>query len=437
MPGDRLILRSGNDLRLRVRLACIGIVLMGAVSCGDLVSVDTLDVIQPTDLENRAGARALRAGAIGDFTNVYAGTFSHTVVLLSGRITDEFSAAIAGDVYDQRTMPEITTVNNMFPLARARVGLKQALVAMQRFDSESGDDIAELFSLRGYTELFFAENFCSGMPLSSIVDGQVVYGEQLTTVQVLEEALTGFDSALGHAGNQTSSQHLAQVGRARALVQLGRLNEAATAAAGVPTGFVYQTSHIAGTQFNSLWRWLHDQRAYTVGNRAGINGLDFATAQDPRVPVRQVGIGPDGVTEVFAPENHAEANSPVTLASGIEARLIEAEAMLQGGDGQGALAILNSLRETMPGLDPLPLETTQDGRIDQLFRERAFWLFGTGHRHGDLRRLVRQYGRSVESVFPTGPYRQGLSYGVEVTIGFDPREENNPHFTGACLSRNP
>jgi hypothetical protein len=69
-----------------------------------------------------------------------------------------------------------------------------------------------------------------------------------------------------------------------------------------------------------------------------------------------------------------------------------------------------------------------------MFRERAFWLFGTGHRLGDLRRLVRQYGRGSETVFPTGNYFKGGLYGTDVNIPVPFEERNNPNFTG-CLDR--
>ena len=54
----------------------------------------------------------------------------------------------------------------------------------------------------------------------------------------------------------------------------------------------------------------------------------------------------------------------------------------------------------------------------------------------DLRRLVRQYGRDVESVYPTGDYFKGGVYGSDVVflIPFD--EENNPNFT-SCLDSSP
>jgi hypothetical protein len=64
------------------------------------------------------------------------------------------------------------------------------------------------------------------------------------------------------------------------------------------------------------------------------------------------------------------------------------------------------------------------------------WL--TGHRLGDMRRLIRQYARTAESVFPTGDQGApiaGQSYGTDVNfiIPFD--ERNNPKFSG-CIDRN-
>jgi hypothetical protein len=147
-----------------------------------------------------------------------------------------------------------------------------------------------------------------------------------------------------------------------------------------------------------------------------------------------VGTGFDGFTELYNYTRYASVSSPVVLASGIEARLIAAEVTLRAGDATGALQILNVLRTTMPGLAPLSLEATDPLRVDQLFRERAFWLFATGHRHGDLRRLVRQYGRAASSVFPVGAYKNGQTYGSDVTFTPDAAQSNNPGYT-RCASR--
>ncbi|HEU6453310.1 MAG TPA: hypothetical protein VFT57_17970, partial [Gemmatimonadaceae bacterium] len=73
----------------------------------------------------------------------------------------------------------------------------------------------------------------------------------------------------------------------------------------------------------------------------------------------------------------------------------------------------------------------------QLFHERAFWLFSTGHRLGDLRRLVRQYDRAPDTVFPNGAFLEGGSYGSDMNFPVPESEKNNPNDTaGACIDRN-
>src|SRR5678815_146790 len=59
---------------------------------------------------------------------------------------------------------------------------------------------------------------------------------------------------------------------------------------------------------------------------------------------------------------------------------------------------------TTPVMTPLTDPGNATARVDQLFREKAFWQFGRGHRLGDLRRLIRDYGRAADGsdTFPVG-----------------------------------
>ena len=109
------------------------------------------------------------------------------------------------------------------------------------------------------------------------------------------------------------------------------------------------------------------------------------------------------------------------------------------------LSILNDLRATSFTLgevnyaaNALPALTdpgTADRRIDLLFREKAFWTFSRGQRLGDLRRLIREYGRSAEQVFPVGTHYRGTAYGTDVNLPITQDEINgNPKFTG-CTDR--
>jgi hypothetical protein len=170
---------------------------------------------------------------------------------------------------------------------------------------------------------------------------------------------------------------------------------------------------------------------FVVSEKEGENGLPFVSADDPRLPFNSAGL----------PITFSSLSSPMSLATGIEARLIEAEAQLAAGNTSQWLTDLNALRtngtyttsadSTNPalvdttwnpgsgqvaGLAPLKDPGTPNGRVNLLFYERAFWLFGSGHRQGDLRRLVRQYQRVQSDVFPVGPYQSAGQYGSDITF---------------------
>jgi len=133
---------------------------------------------------------------------------------------------------------------------------------------------------------------------------------------------------------------------------------------------------------------------------------------------------------------------PLVLASGVDARLYEAEAKLQANDIAGMMTILNALRAAQPTigvtavpvLPPLATPANATDATSLLFREKAFWTFGRGQRLPDLRRLVRQYGRTDDQVFPTGLYFKGGNYGTDENFPVPSSEQVNPLFTG-CLDR--
>ena len=136
---------------------------------------------------------------------------------------------------------------------------------------------------------------------------------------------------------------------------------------------------------------------------------------------------------------------PSLVADGIEAQLIQAEAQLQPASAPGGpwLTTLNQLRESI-GLVDTTDPGTAAARVALLFHERAYWLFLTGHRQGDLRRLIRQYGsqpqfpefRSDQQVYPTGLYpAPGTGrYGSDVTVPIPTTEYANPNYHG-CRDR--
>jgi len=220
------------------------------------------------------------------------------------------------------------------------------------------------------------------------------------------------------------------------LLNQGQFVQAATAVSAVPTNFVYaiEGSTNSARQNNGIWNYTVNFFGFSVPDREGANGLPFLSANDPRLPWEDTGeVGFDGETPYFMQQKYPTKESETGLASGIEARLIEAEAALQVGNTGTAMQTLNTLRQSA-GLLPLATPATAAVRVDLLFRERGFWLYLTGHRLGDLRRLVRQYNRPQASVFPTGDYHKGGEYGSDVNFPVSSDERNNPNFE-SCLDR--
>jgi hypothetical protein len=407
-----------------------------AGGCSKLTDVSAPDVVQLDALDNSAGAEALRVGSLSGFALVFAGP-EQGQITTSGAIADEFYNASSGSVAlaaaDIRILPEPSTSYPYVAIQRSRLDARRAAAALQQFVPAGRARIGEQFAIAAFTEVFLGENLCSGIPLGEIVEGKPAFGTPLSTDELFARAVADFDSALAYASDSVRVLNMARIGRSRALLDRGQFAAAASGVAAVPTSYLYTTQYSTAQQ-NGVFSIINTSKWLTVSDREGVNGLDFRSAQDPRVPTVLVGKGIDNLTDVYTFARYTSVSSPIVLASGVEARLIEAEALLRAPDAASALQTLNALRATTPGLAPLTLQSSEAAQVDQLFRERAFWLFATGHRHGDLRRLMRQYGRPAASVFPVGPYKNGQTYGTDVTFAPDVAQTGDPGYTG-CASR--
>jgi len=306
------------------------------------------------------------------------------------------------------------------PLSAARIDALNAIGALKAYAPSPAWQIGELYALVAASEIDFGENLCSGVPLATVINGSPIDGRVLTRNALLAQALSDLDSATAYATGSDSIANLALVLKARALADSGGLAAAASTANGVPVSASYQLmfSSTLANQMNQIWGVIAQSNEITVSDREGENGLPFVSAGDPRLPTMPISSSFGTLT---VPSADDSAAAPFTLTSGIEAQLLVAEAALAGGQVATWANVLNALRANAitPAMPPLSGDSTLTAapaeRLAVMFRERAFWLFGTGHRHGDLRRLVRQYGLPVESVFPTGPYQGGpLLYGTGV-----------------------
>ena len=453
---EREILRWRSLSRALARgaLRMTIVVLVTAPACG-LLDTEQPNIIDPDAIGSPEGAQALALGALADFAFVKDGDgtqFDDGLILAGGLLADEFihsTTPPSQQEVDQRTTANINpTLSDVYRnLHKARRGAEVAAAALRQFSLTPDDtpDIAEMQSIAGFTYLYFGETFCSGVPFSRVSGDSLIFGGPETTQQMFDRAVGWFDAALaepGLSGDDGTITSLAAVGRGRALLNKGLFAEAAAAVAGVPTEFVYATEHAESPLRlqNAIWSYTN-QGLWSVADNEGGAGLPYRTAADPRVPYTDTeDTGLDLITPQFNLDKYPEPSSDVPVADGIEARLIEAEAQLQADDLAGMTTTLNDLRLAFPDLGLAGDLTEPAGRnegVDLLFAERAFWLYATGHRLGDMRRLMRPpYSRAEDAVFPTGAYHKQGTYGSDVNLPLPIEEENNPSALG-CLDRNP
>ena len=432
--------------RLSLAAVCCGLLL----GCG-LLDTDQPNTIDPGDLDTPEGAEAKRVGALSDFTLAQDGdgndadAITEGYIMVSGLLSDEFvfsSTPPTQQEVDQRAMIELnpTLFGVYHTMHRARRAAEDAATSLENFSADGPlhPGVAEMLTLAGFTYIYFAEGFCSGVPYSERVNGEPVYGNPETTTETLARAIARFDAALASPGAAPEELSAAAVGKGRALLDAGQYAAAAAAVQGVASDFVYVLEH-APTPLrlrNSIYL-LTNGGQWSIASNEGGNGLDFLNG-DVRVPFfDEQAPGLDNSTPQFSLLKFPDVSAPVPLASGIEARLIEAEAQFQTGDTAAMLLTLNALRATQ-GIPDLVGPSTLAQARDMVFSERAFWLFSTGHRLGDMRRLTRStlYGLPITSVFPEGPYHKLGSYGTDVNFPIPAEERNNPNFNG-CIDRNP
>lgn len=453
-----------------------GVAALAACNQDTLLVAPTPDVVQPKDITGAAALPSAYAAAIGDFQVAYAGGYGTGLDLneglaqMSGLLADELVDAETYNTrieVDRRATKPInsTTLQTFQDLQRGRA---TADLVASRFRQFLPNDPrgAEIQALAAFSYVLLAEDYCNGVPTSKVNDdGNFTFGAPQSGQDLLTAAVAKFDSAIvtATASNGTTALNLARIGKGRALLDLNKPAEAAAAVAGVPSTFNYSIQHDenTGRQNNAIFSFNYIEARFSVGDREGTNGLPFVSLNDPRLPIIDAGTGFDGETELFLTTKYPDRKAPTPLALGTEARLIQAEAALRISDLATYRNMINDARAnaltysadggstSLPLPSPAPIAqfpATAAGQQDLLFQERAIDLFLTSHRLGDMRRLIWQYGRSADSVFPTGPYepdntsKAGTNFGADVNLPIPLEESNNPLFVkagGACTNRLP
>ncbi len=427
-----------------------------------LLQVTDPDIINPSDVVSPEAAVAVANGAIATFRSTTGA--GESTWLFGGLLADEWSTSstfIQNDETDQRQIQEFnSSITGMLRnLYRVRTRADQAITALKAVRPDARALIAEMFLARGFAEMQLASDFCNGVPIGNGNATPPEDGVPKTNQELFAIAAASLDSGLTFANGTDAASVLMnrslRVTRARVAVARGDFAGAGTLVTGVPTAFQYQHTFSANAGTNTIWGQGLSSRRYSVGDSAEgnarlilvRNAIPFASARDPRLPVVTPTSGSvngqDGLTYTRTTTMWGQF-SAVDVANGVDARMIEAEAALKAGNVASWLSIHNALRAAPPKLgeiQPVAMAALVDPgsdaeRVSLHFREKAFWTFSRGQRLGDMRRLVRQYGRTVDNVFPQGVHYKGGNYGGDVNLPVVTDERNNPNFKG-CTDRLP
>src|SRR5258708_4998760 len=206
-------------------LALVGVTLLvPQVGCNDPLRVTIPDIVQPGRLSGSGDVGTVRAGAIGAFAIAVTGDHpdgsggTEGVIMYGGLLADEW---INSETFPTRIEVDARTIQ----LTNADVDLWFRRMHQSRHSAENAPGrygafaphdpgYAESLTLAGYTYIFFAETWCSGVPVSQLTPaGQIIYGQPLTTAQMLDTAIARFDSALAAAAG---FRHTQLAGAARA-----------------------------------------------------------------------------------------------------------------------------------------------------------------------------------------------------------------------------
>lgn len=412
-----------NIRRAVTRTAAGTLLVLSTAACSnDFLNVTNPNVIDAATVDPTSGASTLAQSAQQNFAtalgllSVYSGWFT-----VEANVSDTFPTR---NEFGFRLISDLNGSLNTdvwAPLSLAAASTKTVL-DLTLPSPASNINIARAATFRGFSVLMMATDFCTGS-LSG--------GPELTTAQMLDTAVYWFDQAIsvGTANATTDGIALAnasRVGRARAKLQKGDKAGAATDAAAVPAGFVFNLRYTddAGNRAR-----LSNRQFQLTFDRSSISVAPFFRTGDPRVPFLPPGVsklnGQDAVPGGFYEQTKfGSYAASQRLASKLEADYIAAEA----GTTQQQLTLIAAQRaaNNQPAYSG---PTDAASVLKELYLQRSFEFYLEGRRLADYRRSPA----SVSGITAPGdPYfKPGYANTGNQTCYPLPRVErdNNPNMS--------
>src|SRR6185437_8725735 len=229
------------------------------------------------------------------------------------------------------TLGEIRAVYGF--LQKARGQSRESRGALAAFIPTGSNELqGHLDAIEGYSEVYLADMFCSGVPLSTLDFGKdFTYKPGSSTIDIYKNAIALFDSALTLAADSDRILNFARVGKARALLDIGSYADAGTIVADVPNEFQYVLLYDQSTSPGAINPDVNESfvskdfdlfgtgMLVTMTDAEGENGLPFMSSGDPRTAWVDNGVNQHGRQLAYPAKYSIAGDGPVVIASGIEA----------------------------------------------------------------------------------------------------------------------
>lgn len=387
--------------------------LVGALGACDaldnLLSVTNPATIREDQLDDPTLANILVNTVVGDFQAMYADLAYAGAIFTDEAVTGHnFETWMEVDLRQLREDNGTMAGNTYVPLQRTRFSADSISGRLRTLIPEASQDLrlARTLAYAGYTYVLMGEYLCEApINLSAAFSSSELTGMAVPRFEEAVRVAAAARAAGARAASADSLMHLANVGAARAHLQLGNLARAAEHAALVPANFEFWVAHSdnSGRERNPF-------HFHTSGSNRNL-GVDpsFQGLNDPRLPHTAAStLGHNRLTRLFTPFQplnfeqwdpttpavfHRDTN--IRFSSGLEARHIRAEAE---GPTAATLEFVNQ-RRAVANQAPVALEG--DALMAELRDQKRRDFYLSGQRLGDLRRYL---ATGVGNFFPQGQH---------------------------------
>lgn len=369
-----------TNIQRAVRVSAVGALLgVSLGACSDFLTVKNPNIINASAIDPIADAPTLAASAqqnyaaaLGWFAMYQSWFVGETLVAETFPTRNEFG---------RREVLNTNTSHRDDVWSTLSVALSSAasVLDLDLPNPTTNINLARAAAFKGYSFLTMAESFCVGVSRG---------GPALSTAQMLDSAVASFERAISvGTANATaggvSLANISKVGLARAQLQAGRNAQAIAAAQSVPAGFTFNMTYLddpaqRNRLGNRLWQFTLDRGSITVAPAYRVDDprIRYKTPAQHNLAPQDPSSGP-----FFIQDKYPAFNTPIRLASKLEADYIEAEATSTAA--QLALIAARRAANNQPAYTG---STAPAAVLTELMEQKGRDFYLEAKRMGDFRR---------------------------------------------------